>query len=44
MGVCILPGARLGDGCVVGAGSVVAGELESNSIAVGNPARVIRSR
>jgi maltose O-acetyltransferase len=44
MGVCILPGGRLGDGCVVGAGSVVAGELESNSIAVGNPARVIRSR
>ena len=44
MGVCILPGARLGDGCVVGAGSVVAGELESNSIAVGNPARAIRSR
>ena len=23
MGVCILPGARLGDGCVVGGGSVV---------------------
>jgi virginiamycin A acetyltransferase len=44
MGVCILPGARLGDGCVVGAGSVVAGELEPNSIAVGNPARAIRSR
>jgi maltose O-acetyltransferase len=44
MGVCILPGARLGDGCVVGAGSVVTGELESNCIAVGNPARVIRSR
>jgi acetyltransferase-like isoleucine patch superfamily enzyme len=44
MGVCILPGARLGEGCVVGAGSVVAGELESNCIAVGNPARVIRTR
>jgi len=44
MGVCILPGARLGDGCVVGAGSVVTGELEPNSIVVGNPARPIRSR
>jgi acetyltransferase-like isoleucine patch superfamily enzyme len=44
MGVCILPGSRLGDGCVVGAGSVVAGELEPNCIAVGNPARAIRSR
>lgn len=45
MGVCILPGARIGDGCIVGAGSVVvAGELEPNSIAVGNPARVIKRR
>jgi maltose O-acetyltransferase len=44
MGVCILPGARLGQGCVVGAGSVVAGELEPNCVAVGNPARVIKSR
>jgi acetyltransferase-like isoleucine patch superfamily enzyme len=44
MGVCILPGARLGDGCVVGGGSVVAGELEPNVIAVGNPAHAIRHR
>ena len=44
MGVCILPGAHLGDGCVVGAGSVVTGELEPGSIAVGNPARTIRKR
>jgi len=44
MGVCILPGARLGDGCVVGAGSVVTGELEPNCVAVGNPARAIRRR
>jgi len=44
MGVCILPGAHLGDGCVVGAGSVVTGELDPGSIAVGNPARTIRRR
>jgi maltose O-acetyltransferase len=44
MGVCILPGARLGDGCVVGAGSVVTGELGPNCVAVGNPARSIRTR
>jgi acetyltransferase-like isoleucine patch superfamily enzyme len=44
MGVCILPGAHLGDGCVVGAGSVVTGKLEPGSIAVGNPARTIRMR
>jgi serine acetyltransferase len=43
MGVCILPGARLGDGCIVGAGGVVTGELEPYCVAVGNPARVIRS-
>ena len=44
MGACILPVARLGDGCVVGGGSVVVGELEPNCIAVGNPARVIKHR
>jgi maltose O-acetyltransferase len=44
MGVCILPGARLGDGCVVGGGSVVVGDLEPNCIAVGNPARAIKRR
>jgi maltose O-acetyltransferase len=45
MGVCILPGAQIGDRCIVGAGSVVvSGELEPNSVAVGNPARTIRKR
>jgi acetyltransferase-like isoleucine patch superfamily enzyme len=44
MGVCILPGVTLGDGCVVGAGSVVTRDVEPYSIAVGNPAKVIKSR
>ena len=44
MGVCILPGASLGDGCVIGAGSVVADEIPSYTVAVGNPARVVKSR
>jgi maltose O-acetyltransferase len=44
MGVCILPAVRIGDGCVVGAGSVVTKDLEPYTIAVGNPARVIKSR
>lgn len=44
MGVCILPGVRIGAGCVVGAGSVVVKDLDAYSVAVGNPARVIRSR
>jgi acetyltransferase-like isoleucine patch superfamily enzyme len=44
MRVCILPGVRIGDGCVIGAGSVVVADLEDFAIAVGNPARVVRSR
>lgn len=44
MGVCILPGVRIGDGCVVGAGSVVSKDLDEFTVAVGNPAKVVRSR
>lgn len=42
--VIILPGVTIGDGCVIGAGAVVAKDIPSYSIAVGNPARVIKSR
>ena len=35
---------RIGDGAVIGAGAVVAGDIEPYAIAVGNPARVIRYR
>ncbi len=41
-GVVVLPGARIGRHVVVGAGSVVVGDLPDNSVAVGVPARVIR--
>ncbi len=42
-GVIVLPGVTIGDNTVVGAGSVVVQSLPENVIAVGNPARVIRS-
>ena len=44
MGVCILPGVTLGEGCVVGAGSVVTRDVEPYSVVVGNPAKAIKSR
>lgn len=40
--VCILPGVTIGDNCVIGAGSIVTRSLPSNSLAVGNPCRVVR--
>ncbi len=41
-GCIVLPGASVGRHVVVGAGSVVTGDLPDFSVAVGNPARVIR--
>ena len=41
-GAIVLPGARIGEHVVVGAGSVVTGELPDYCVAVGIPARVIR--
>ncbi len=38
----ILPGITIGNGCVIGAGSVVTKDIPENSLAVGNPAKVIR--
>jgi acetyltransferase-like isoleucine patch superfamily enzyme len=40
--VTILPGVVIGDNSVIGAGSVVARDIPSNVVAVGNPCRVIR--
>lgn len=42
MGARILAGSVLGDGCVVGANSVVRGEFPANSVVVGSPARAVR--
>ena len=40
--VTILPGVTIGDNCTIGAGSVVTHDIPANSIAAGNPARIIR--
>lgn len=42
--VIILPGVRIGDGAIIGAGSVVTKSIPPLAVAVGNPARVIRQR
>ena len=38
----ILPGVEIGDGAIIGAGSVVTKSIPANTIAVGNPAKVIK--
>lgn len=40
--VCILPGVTIGDGAIVGAGSIVIKDVPAQSIVAGNPAKVIR--
>lgn len=39
----ILPGVTIGDRVIIGAGSIVSKDIPSNSVAVGNPAKVICS-
>lgn len=40
--VVVCPGVTIGDGCVIGAGSVVTRDIPANSFAAGVPCRVIR--
>jgi len=42
-GVIVCPGVTIGENTVVGAGSVVVKDLPPNVVAVGNPARIVRS-
>jgi len=42
-GVIITPGVTIGENSVIGAGSVVTKDIPANSIAVGNPCKVIRT-
>ena len=39
--VTVLDGAKIGDGCIIAPNSVVSGGIPKNSIAQGNPAKVI---
>ena len=42
-GVKVMPGVTIGSNVVIGGGSVVVKDIPSNSLAVGNPARVVKS-
>lgn len=42
--VVVLPGASVGNGAVIGAGSIVTKKIPDFAIAVGNPAKVVKYR
>jgi acetyltransferase-like isoleucine patch superfamily enzyme len=42
-GACLLPGVRIGEGVLVGAGSVVTKDVEPYTLVMGVPARYVRS-
>ncbi|RMI33747.1 sugar O-acetyltransferase [Streptomyces triticirhizae] len=42
-GAIVLPGVTIGDNSVIGAGAVVTRDIPANVLALGSPARVIRS-
>lgn len=42
--VTILPGVKIGNGCIIGAGSVVTKDMPDFAISGGNPARVLKYR
>lgn len=42
--VTVLPGVHIGDGAIIGANSVVTGDIPAYTVAGGNPCRIIRKR
>ena len=43
-GAMVMPGTRIGNGVIVGAGSVVRGDVPDYTVVAGNPAHVVRGR
>lgn len=43
-GATIISGAHIGEGCVVGANAVVAGEIPPYSVVIGNPTQIVSNR
>ncbi|MEX0310501.1 MAG: CatB-related O-acetyltransferase [Tateyamaria sp.] len=43
-GALVCPGARIGNGVIVGAGSVVRGSVPDYAVVMGNPAQVVKMR
>lgn len=43
MGTIIMPGVTIGEGAIIGAGAVVTKDIPAWTIAVGNPAKVVRN-
>lgn len=43
-GTIVCPGARIGNGVIVGAGSVVRGHVPDYAVVTGNPARMVKMR
>ena len=41
-GVAVLPGAKIGDGCIIGAHAVVKGAIPAYTVAVGSPAKPVK--
>lgn len=42
--VIILPGVKIGNGCIIGAGAIVTKDIPPYSVAAGIPAKVVRKR
>ena len=38
----ILPGVTIGDGCTIGAGSIITKDIPANTLAMGSPCKVVK--